>query len=77
MRRVVNSILVFLISLNGFAQAADTFVFNEARFLKQVYDFAPAVRNSNLEVDIQNQEWLAAKSAFEPKFIAGFDRKKY
>jgi len=40
MRRVVNSILVFLISLNGFAQAADTFVFNEARFLKQVYDFA-------------------------------------
>jgi outer membrane protein len=77
MKRVVNSILVFLISLNGFAQATDTFVFNEARFLKQVYDFAPAVRNSNLEVDIQNQEWLAAKSAFEPKFIGGFDRKNF
>jgi hypothetical protein len=77
MKRVVNSILVFLISLNVFAQSADTFVFNEARFLKQVYDFAPAVRNSNLEVDIQNQEWLAAKSAFEPKFIGGFDRKNF
>ena len=73
----VNSIVISLISLSSLAQSPDTFVFNEARFLKQVYDFAPAVRNSGLEVDIQNQEWLEAKSAFEPKLIGGYDRKNF
>ena len=77
MKRVVNSIVISLISLSSLAQSPDTFVFNEARFLKQVYDFAPAVRNSGLEVDIQNQEWLEAKSAFEPKLIGGYDRKNF
>ena len=73
----VNSIVISLISLSSLAQSPDTFVFNEARFLKQVYDFAPAVINSGLEVDIQNQEWLEAKSAFEPKLIGGYDRKNF
>ncbi len=77
MKRVVNSIVISLVSLSSLAQSPDTFVFNEARFLKQVYDFAPAVRNSGLEVDIQNQEWLEAKSAFEPKLIGGYDRKNF
>jgi outer membrane protein TolC len=77
MKRVVNSIFISLVSLSSFAQLQDTFVFNEARFLKQVYDFAPAVRNSGLEVAIQNQEWLAAKSVFEPKLIGGYDRKNF
>ena len=77
MKRVVNSIVISIVSLSSLAQSPDTFVFNEARFLKQVYDFAPAVRNSGLEVDIQNQEWLEAKSAFEPKLIGGYDRKNF
>ena len=81
-RKIITSILCSCISLLSYAQIEDTLVFNEAAFLKQAKEYAPAVINSGLEVDIQNQEFLAARSAFEPKLggnynLKNFDNKTY
>lgn len=59
------------------AQRADTLALDEAGFLRQIMQYAPAVLNSELQVDIQNQDWLAAKAAFEPKFGGSYDLKNY
>lgn len=82
-QRRSSSIVFFLfLAFVSFGQVEDTLLFNEAEFLKQAKEFAPSVLNSVLEVDIQNQEFLAAKAAFEPKFggmynLKNFDDKTY
>lgn len=77
MRRVVNSLFALVFMVACFAQRVDTLAVNEASFLKQVYQFAPSVINSGLQVDIQNQEWLAAKAVFEPKLGGTYAAKNY
>ncbi len=72
-----NSFYFIFLSLTSFGQLNDTLRFNEANFLKQVKDFAPAVLNSGLEVGIQNQEFLAVKSAFEPKLMGTYALKNF
>jgi outer membrane protein TolC len=76
-KRIKSSLVALSIGLSGFAQIEDTLVFNEAAFLKQAKNYAPAVINSGLEVNIQNQEFLAAKGAFEPKLGGSYNQKKY
>lgn len=81
-QRINSAVLGILLVGVSFGQIKDTLLFNEAAFLKQAKDFAPAVINSGLEVDIQNQEFLAAKGAFEPKLggtynLKNFDEKTY
>ncbi|MEN8697395.1 MAG: TolC family protein [Bacteroidia bacterium] len=81
-KRVRSSILGLFTALCSVAQVPDTFLFNELAFLRQARDYAPTVLSSNLEVDIQNQEFLAAKGAFEPKLagkynLKNFDNKTY
>ncbi len=77
MRRLVNSLFALVFMVACFAQRVDTLAVNEASFLKQVYQFAPSVLNSGLQVDIQNQEWLAAKAVFEPKLGGTYAAKNY
>ncbi len=77
MKRIVNSLFALGFMVACYAQDTDTVAMNEAHFLKQVYKFAPSVLNSGLQVSIQNQEWLAAKAAFEPKLGGTYDAKNY
>ena len=77
MKRIVNSLFALSFMVACYAQGTVTVAMNEARFLKQVYEFAPSVLNSGLQVSIQNQEWLAAKAAFEPKLGGTYDAKNY
>ena len=77
MKRVVNSLFALGFLVSCFAQRVDTAAVNEASFLKQVYQFAPSVLNSGLQVDIQNQDWLAAKAVFEPKLGGTYAAKNY
>ena len=77
MKRVVNSLFGIGFLVSCFAQRVDTAAVNEASFLKQVYQFAPSVLNSGLQVDIQNQDWLAAKAVFEPKLGGTYAAKNY
>jgi outer membrane protein TolC len=73
----VSSLICLCIALVSYGQIEDTLLFNESAFLKQAKDFAPALLNSGLEVDIQNQEFLAAKGAFEPKLGGTYDLKNF
>jgi len=72
-----NSILSVFVATFCFGQIEDTLRFNEATFLKQAKKYAPAVKNSELEVGIQNQEFLAAKGAFEPKLAGRYNLKNF
>ncbi|MFT6004936.1 MAG: hypothetical protein ACI8UQ_002077, partial [Bacteroidia bacterium] len=83
MKRVLSSIVIlWTAAASLLAQLPDTLIFNESSFLKQALDYAPAIKNAQLEVSIQNQEFLAAKGAFEPKIggkysVKEFDSKNY
>ncbi|MFT5347168.1 MAG: outer membrane protein TolC [Bacteroidia bacterium] len=83
MKRVLSSIVILWTAATSLlAQLPDTLIFNESSFLKQALDYAPAIKNAQLEVSIQNQEFLAAKGAFEPKIggkysVKEFDSKNY
>ena len=75
-KRAPNSIFLICFSLVLHAQISDTLILNESKFLKQVLGFAPAIKNAGLKVNIQNQELLYAKGAFEPKILGQYSLKK-
>ncbi len=83
MRRLLSSIIIlWAAAASLLAQLPDTLILNESSFLKQALEYAPAIKNAQLEVSIQNQEFLAAKGAFEPKIggqysVKEFDDKNY
>lgn len=81
-QRINSTLIATLLAIVSFGQIPDTLLFNESKFLQQAKDFSPALLNSGLEVDIQNQEFVAAKGAFEPKLggtynLKNFDEKTY
>ena len=76
MRSLSSIAIVLYISITAVAQN-DTLIFNEKSFLQQVKSYAPAVQNSALEVEIQNQAWMESKAAFQPKLHGTYNLKNF
>lgn len=76
-KKLKSSIIGVFITLACSAQVPDTLVWNELTYLQQAKEYAPALVNSRLEVDIQNQEFMAAKGAFEPKLAGTYNLKNF
>ncbi|NNJ56812.1 MAG: TolC family protein [Bacteroidia bacterium] len=76
MRNLTSIAIILLLGFSAVAQN-DTLVFNEKSFLQQAKTYAPALINSALEVEIQNEEWMESKAAFQPKLNGTFDLKNF
>lgn len=77
MARFKSTISALLVCTLLWAQQSDTVILTELSYLRQLKDFAPAVQNGLLEVDIKQQEFLEARSAFEPKIKGKYALKEF
>ena len=76
MKKLSSLIILSFLSTQLFSQV-DSFLLNEKSFLKQANDFAPFVQNSDLNVSIQYQEWMASRSPFQPKLKGNYSAKQF
>ena len=81
MKKSSSIAFLLLLSFSTLAQN-DTLVFNEKSFLQQAKTYAPILKNSAMEIEIQFQEWMESKAAFQPKVngtlnLKNFDDKTY
>ncbi len=76
-KRRINLIVYLLLACSISAQTKDTVYFTELSFLKQVLEFAPLVKNAELNIAIEQFQYQESRAAFEPKIAGEYDFKKF
>lgn len=76
-KRISSFIFILVLYAFAYGQNKDTVFFTEQSFLKQVLDYAPAVSNAQLYVNLEQLQYQEARAAFEPKIGANYDFKRF